>query len=80
MKLIEKLAWDAGNKWTRHFDPDNDTEDSCYFGGFEEGFRKALELAANVCDQGDGSMSSMHEHILGNGFRDQIRKLGEEEV
>lgn len=46
---------------------------------YDAGFSKALELAAKVCDQGDGRMSSMHEHILGNMWRDQILQIGEQE-
>lgn len=47
--------------------------------GFEEAYRMAIEDAANICDQGDGAMSSISETIQGNAFRDQIRRLADRE-
>lgn len=80
MKLIEKLGREAGLESDRSYNPDKDTIDSAYQCGFEDGFRKARELAAKACWES----SHRHTHSMGrDAYKDaslMIEQLGEEEA
>lgn len=79
MKKIETMAEEAFHYDYNYTDKVPSNSES-YRYGFEAGFRKAIEMAARVCDRGDGAMSSMSETLWCNSCRDEILKLGEEDA